>query len=210
MPVKKKSNNFFHYCGFFKASELEDLLEDLQNGGQQQQQHLFPSQPPSSSSSSSSSTGPPSSSVDKQTIISDILQLSDRSSSPSQHRTFPAVGPAGTVATGRSISESYLSCREPVKFAPRDKTRTKRSFFFPAGFNGARPDHPGQGAPPVRSMSLDSSMGSSPTRPFPHHHRNNGPYSLLQQQGMMGTHPGMTSQAGVVNAGKILRRAFSH
>ncbi|XP_017285058.1 nuclear receptor coactivator 2 isoform X2 [Kryptolebias marmoratus] len=141
-----------------QASELEDLLEDLQNGSQQQ--HLFPSQPPSSSSSSS--TVPPAASVDKQTIISDILQLNEGSSSPTQHRTFPPVGPAS--------------------------------------FNSARAEQPCQGAPPVRSMTLDSSMGTSPTRPFPPQHRNNGPY-LLQQQGMMGTHPAMTNQAGVANTG---------
>uniref|UniRef100_A0A3Q2ECM0 Nuclear receptor coactivator n=1 Tax=Cyprinodon variegatus TaxID=28743 RepID=A0A3Q2ECM0_CYPVA len=125
-----------------QPSELEDLLEDLQNSSQQQ---LFPSQPPSSSSSSSAV--PAGSSVDKQTIISDILQMNDTSSSsssPSQHRAFPPIGP---------------------------------------------------GAPPVRSMSLDNSMGSSPTRPLPPQHRNNGPYPL-QQQGMMGTHTSMNQAAG--------------
>uniref|UniRef100_A0A3B5RC01 Nuclear receptor coactivator 2 n=1 Tax=Xiphophorus maculatus TaxID=8083 RepID=A0A3B5RC01_XIPMA len=142
-----------------QASELEDLLEDLQNSSQQQ---LFPSQPPSSSSSSSAV--PAGSSVDKQTIISDILQMNDTSSSssPSQHRAFPPIGAA-------------------------------------ASFNGVRPGQAGQGAPPGRSMSLDSSMGSSPTRPFPPQHRNNGPYSL-QQQGMMGTHTSM-NQAAVTNTG---------
>ncbi|KAM4728623.1 nuclear receptor coactivator 2-like isoform 2-T5 [Anableps anableps] len=145
-----------------QASELEDLLEDLQNSSQQQ---LFPSQPPSSSSSSSAV--PAGSSVDKQTIISDILQMnntsSSSSSSPSQHRAFPPVGPA-------------------------------------ASFNGVRPGQPGQGAPPGRSMSLDSSMGSSPTRPFPPQHRNNGPYSL-QQQGMMGVHTSMNQAAAANTAG---------
>ncbi|XP_007552046.1 nuclear receptor coactivator 2-like isoform X2 [Poecilia formosa] len=143
-----------------QASELEDLLEDLQNSSQQQ---LFPSQPPSSSSSSSAV--PAGSSVDKQTIITDILQMNDTgssSSSPSQHRAFPPIG-----AT--------------------------------ASFNGVRPGQAGQGAPPGRSMSLDSSMGSSPTRPFPPQHRNIGPYSL-QQQSMMGTHTSM-NQAAATNTG---------
>ncbi|XP_017165657.1 nuclear receptor coactivator 2-like isoform X3 [Poecilia reticulata] len=143
-----------------QASELEDLLEDLQNSSQQQ---LFPSRPPSSSSSSSAV--PAGSSVDKQTIISDILQMNDTgssSSSPGQHRGFPPIGAA-------------------------------------ASFNGVRPGQAGQGAPPGRSMSLDSSMGSSPTRPFPPQHRNNGPYSL-QQQGMMGTHTSM-NQAAITNTG---------
>ncbi|XP_072220767.1 nuclear receptor coactivator 2-like isoform X3 [Leuresthes tenuis] len=144
-----------------QASELEDLLEDLQSGGQQQQQQqLFPSQPPSSSSSSSV---PPGSSMDKQTIISDILQMTDSSSSPSQHRAFPPIGPAS--------------------------------------FNGARPV---QGAPPVRSMSLDGSLGPSPARPFPPQHRNSSPYTFLQQQqqqSMMGTHSSMTSKAPMANTG---------
>uniref|UniRef100_A0A8C6LJ20 Nuclear receptor coactivator 2 n=1 Tax=Nothobranchius furzeri TaxID=105023 RepID=A0A8C6LJ20_NOTFU len=76
-----------------QASELEDLLDDLQSDDQQQ--HLFPTQPPSSSSSSSAV--PPGSSVDKQTIISDILQMNDSSSSPSQHRAFPPLCPASTA-----------------------------------------------------------------------------------------------------------------
>lgn len=69
-----------------------------------------------------------------------------------------------------------------------------------AGFNGARAEQ--QGAPPVRSLSLDSSMGTSPTRPFPPHHRHNAPYTLLQQQGMMGTHPNLANQAGAANTGR--------
>uniref|UniRef100_A0A1A8J042 Nuclear receptor coactivator n=1 Tax=Nothobranchius kuhntae TaxID=321403 RepID=A0A1A8J042_NOTKU len=144
-----------------QASELEDLLDDLQSDDQQQ--HLFPTQPPSSSSSSSAV--PPGSSVDKQTIISDILQMNDSSSSPSQHRAFPPL--------------------------------------CPASFNGARLEQPSQGAPPVRSMSLDGSMGTSPTRSFPPQHRNKAPYSLLQQQqqGMMGTHSIMSNQAGMANTG---------
>ncbi|XP_026168947.1 nuclear receptor coactivator 2-like isoform X2 [Mastacembelus armatus] len=78
-----------------QTSELEELLEDLQSGGQQQQ--LFGGQLPARgqpSSSSSSSSVPPGSSVDKQTIITDILQLTDSSSSnpPNQHRAFPPIG----------------------------------------------------------------------------------------------------------------------
>ncbi|XP_026230550.1 nuclear receptor coactivator 2-like isoform X2 [Anabas testudineus] len=151
-----------------QTSELEDLLEDLQNGTQQQ---LCGGQPPARGpaiSSSSSSSMPPGSSVDKQSIISDILQMTDSSStSPhNRHRPFP-----------------------------------------PAGFNGVRPGQPGRGAPPVRSMSLDSSMVPSPTRPFPSQHRNNSPYSLLQQQqqqqGMMGTHAGMTNPTAMANPGML-------
>ncbi|XP_030607204.1 nuclear receptor coactivator 2-like isoform X2 [Archocentrus centrarchus] len=153
-----------------QANELEDLLENLQSGGQEQQP-LFPSQPSARGadpSSSSSSSVPPAPSVDKQTMISDILQMKDSSSPPSQHRTFPPVGPPS--------------------------------------FNGARPSHSVQGAPPIRNMSLESSMGPSPntTRPFPPQHRNNSPYSLMQQQqqqGMMGPHMGMANQAAMANTG---------
>ncbi|KAM9323472.1 nuclear receptor coactivator 2-like [Pholidichthys leucotaenia] len=85
-----------------QTSELEDLLEDLQSGDQQQQQP-FPRQPTARGgvpSSSSSSTVPSGSSVDKQTVISDILQMSDSSScsSPPMPRGFPAMGPAGFIS----------------------------------------------------------------------------------------------------------------
>uniref|UniRef100_A0AAQ5YZH2 Nuclear receptor coactivator n=1 Tax=Amphiprion ocellaris TaxID=80972 RepID=A0AAQ5YZH2_AMPOC len=80
---------------------------------------------------------------------------------------------------------------------------------LPAGFNGSRPGQPTQGAPPIRSLSLDNSMGPNPNtaRPFPPQHRNNSPYSLLQQQqqqqqqSMMGTHAGMANQAAMANTG---------
>ncbi|XP_053293905.1 nuclear receptor coactivator 2 [Pleuronectes platessa] len=158
-----------------QTSELEDLLEDLQSGGQQQQ--LYGAQPPARgppSSSSSSSSVPPGPSVDKQTIISDILHMSDHSggssSPPNQHRAFPPMGPAG--------------------------------------FSGARQGPPGRAAPPVRSMSLDGSLGANPNaaRPFPPHHRNISPYTLLQhqqQQGMMGSHAGMANQAAMANSGML-------
>uniref|UniRef100_A0A8C5I3V3 Nuclear receptor coactivator n=1 Tax=Gouania willdenowi TaxID=441366 RepID=A0A8C5I3V3_GOUWI len=150
-----------------QTNELEDLLEDLQSGGQQQQQQqqLFSKQPPSRGTASCSSA-PPASSVDKQAIISDILQMNDSSSSPAQQRAFPPISPAG--------------------------------------FNGARPGQPSQG-PPIRSMSLDDQIGpgSKSVRPFPPQHRNNGPFSLLQQQqqhqGMMGTQTSMSSQASMAN-----------
>ncbi|XP_035526242.1 nuclear receptor coactivator 2-like isoform X2 [Morone saxatilis] len=154
-----------------QASELEDLLDDLQSGGQQLQFGVQPQVRRPASSSSASSSVPPGSSADKQTIISNILQMTDSSSSPpTQHRGFPPIGPAG--------------------------------------FNSARPGQPGRGAPPARSASLDGSMGPNPNagRPFPPQHRNNGPYSLLQQQqqqGMMGTHAGMANQAAMANPGMM-------
>ncbi|XP_076005109.1 nuclear receptor coactivator 2-like [Genypterus blacodes] len=155
-----------------QSSELEDLLEDLQSGGQPQH---FTGQPPARevvSAPASSSSVPPPSSMDKQTIISDILHMTEGSNSPpNQHRAFPSISPA----TGY--------------------------------FNGSRPGPAGRGALPVRSMSVDNSMGLNPitTRPFPPQHRNNGPYPLLhhqQQQGMMGGH-GMTNQAAMANTGML-------
>ncbi|KAM4604782.1 LOW QUALITY PROTEIN: nuclear receptor coactivator 2-like [Polymixia lowei] len=161
-----------------QASELEDLLDDLQSGGQQQ---LFQGQPAargvSSSSSSSSSTSsslPPASSVDKHAIINDLLQMTDGS-----HASPPA-GPA-TPAQHRAFSG-----------------------MSPAHFNGARLTQPARGVPPARTVSLESSMGPGAARHLPPQHRNNGPYSLLQQQqGMMGTHGGVANQAAMANAGML-------
>ncbi|XP_068196023.1 nuclear receptor coactivator 2-like [Antennarius striatus] len=90
--------------------------------------------------------------------------------------------------------------------SPPNQHRT----FPPGGagtdFNGSRPGHPGQEAPPVRRVSMDGGMGSNPnvSRQFPLQYRNNGPYSLLQQQqqGMMGTHAGMTNP-DVLNNGPM-------
>lgn len=41
-------------------------------------------------------------------------------------------------------------------------------------------------------------------RPFPPQHRNNAPYSLLQQQqqGMMGTHTGLANQVAMASPGQ--------
>ncbi|XP_074545194.1 nuclear receptor coactivator 2-like isoform X2 [Halichoeres trimaculatus] len=166
-----------------QTSELEDLLEDLQSGGQQQQQQqMFGAQPPvrRPATSSSSSSVPPGSSADKQTIIGNILQMGD------------------AIATSSSSSPP----NQHRAFPP----------LGPAGYNGARQIQPGRVAPPVRSGSLDGSMGPNPNagRPFPPQHRNNAPYSLLQQQqqGMMGTHAGMANQAGMANPGMLSNGAM--
>lgn len=191
----------FSSCVWSQTSELEDLLEDLQSGAQQQQ--LFSGQPPvrrPASSSTSSSSVPPGSSVDKQSIISDILQMTDSSGSspPTQHRAFPPIGPAGTSAN--TFILEYMHTKLYITH------KINKNFFLPAGFNGARPGQPGRGAAPVRSTSLDGSMGPNPNagRPFPPQHRNNGPYSILQQQqqGMMGSHAGMANQAAMANPGQ--------
>uniref|UniRef100_A0A8C8EMQ6 Nuclear receptor coactivator 2 n=1 Tax=Oncorhynchus tshawytscha TaxID=74940 RepID=A0A8C8EMQ6_ONCTS len=58
--------------------------------------------------------------------------------------------------------------------------------------------------PPVRSMSLDQSNMSAngSPRPFPLP-RNSSPYSVMQQQAMMGNHGMLQSQANMGNAGKL-------
>uniref|UniRef100_A0A667YHB7 Nuclear receptor coactivator n=1 Tax=Myripristis murdjan TaxID=586833 RepID=A0A667YHB7_9TELE len=81
---------------------------------------------------------------------------------------------------------------------------------IPADLNGVRLGHPGRGGPPVRSVSLDGTLGPNhaAARPFTQQHRSSGPYSLLQQQqqqqhGMMGSHGGMANQAAMANAGML-------
>uniref|UniRef100_A0A4W5LFM4 Nuclear receptor coactivator 2 n=1 Tax=Hucho hucho TaxID=62062 RepID=A0A4W5LFM4_9TELE len=67
-------------------------------------------------------------------------------------------------------------------------------------FNGPRMGHLGQ-QPPVRSMSLDQSNMSAhgSPRPFPPP-RNSSPYSVMQQQAMMGNHGMLQNQANMGNA----------
>lgn len=110
------------------------------------------------------------------------------------------------------IPSSYLCLRICTILYITNKEKEK--LIFPsAGFNGARPGQPGRGAPPVRSASLESSMGPNPNagRPFPPQHRNNNPYLLQQQQqqGMMGTHTGMTNQAAMANPGQAGKEIVS-
>uniref|UniRef100_A0A8C7TY60 Nuclear receptor coactivator n=1 Tax=Oncorhynchus mykiss TaxID=8022 RepID=A0A8C7TY60_ONCMY len=70
-------------------------------------------------------------------------------------------------------------------------------------FNGPRMGQPGR-VPPVRSMSLDQSnmSGNGSPRPFPLP-RNSSPYSVMQQQAMMGNHGMLQSQANMGNAGEL-------
>ena len=106
-------------CDPYQTSELEDLLEDLQNGAQQQQQQQQfggpaparrPAIPPSSSSVAAAG-----SSADKPAIISTLVQMSDSSSSspPSQHRGFPPISPASMHTDAATASPS--ACRTCAK-----------------------------------------------------------------------------------------------
>ncbi|XP_038859896.1 nuclear receptor coactivator 2-like isoform X2 [Salvelinus namaycush] len=142
-----------------QSSELEDILDDLQCS---QQQQLFSGQHQQQSRPVSLPTN-----VDKQSIINDILQMTENNSSPTgtntQQKAFPGMGPGH--------------------------------------FNGPRMGQPGR-VPPVRSMSLDQSNMSAngSPRPFPLP-RNSSPYSVMQQQAMMGNHGMLQSQANMGNAG---------
>uniref|UniRef100_A0A4W5LGP4 Nuclear receptor coactivator n=1 Tax=Hucho hucho TaxID=62062 RepID=A0A4W5LGP4_9TELE len=141
-----------HDPGYNMSSALEDILEDLQCRQHHQQQSRPVSLPAN---------------VDKQSIINDILQMTENNSSPTgtntHQKAFPGMGPGH--------------------------------------FNGPRMGHLGQ-QPPVRSMSLDQSNMSAhgSPRPFPPP-RNSSPYSVMQQQAMMGNHGMLQNQANMGNAG---------
>uniref|UniRef100_A0A8C7JVU7 Nuclear receptor coactivator 2 n=1 Tax=Oncorhynchus kisutch TaxID=8019 RepID=A0A8C7JVU7_ONCKI len=135
-----------------RSSALEDILDDLQCRQQQQlfsgQHHQQQSRPVSLPTN-----------VDKQSIINDILQMTENNSSPTgtntQQKAFPGIGP-------------------------------------------------GRQRPPVRSMSLDQSNMSAhgSPRPFPPP-RNSSPYSVMQQQAMMGNHGMLQNQANMGNPGTV-------
>lgn len=69
-------------------------------------------------------------------------------------------------------------------------------------FGAPRPGHPGR-APPVRSVSLEMNMAAKGAQGQYPLMRNNSPYSLMQQQGMMGNHSVMPNQPNMVNAGEF-------
>ncbi|XP_077100584.1 nuclear receptor coactivator 2 isoform X2 [Siphateles boraxobius] len=135
-----------------QSSELDDILDDLQNS----QPGLFSDSRPVSLPAA----------VDKQSIINDILQMTGEGGAgmgPQQQRALQAVGQQN--------------------------------------FGAPRPGHPGR-APPVRSVSLEMNMPAKGAQQGQYPlMRNNSPYSLMQQQGMMGNHSGMPGQPNMVNAG---------
>uniref|UniRef100_A0AAQ6IHF1 Nuclear receptor coactivator 2 n=1 Tax=Anabas testudineus TaxID=64144 RepID=A0AAQ6IHF1_ANATE len=144
-----------------QTSELEDLLEDLQNGTQQQ---LCGG-----------------SSVDKQSIISDILQMTDSSStSPhNRHRPFP---PAVT-------HELTSASQNP------ELIRIMFLFYMPSEMEMANPAYPqqvppNQTAPWPDRMMMDHYGNHSNTK-FP----SRPPYSIQQEDGMGCCGPGSESQA---------------
>ncbi|KAJ8413400.1 hypothetical protein AAFF_G00093960 [Aldrovandia affinis] len=134
-----------------QSSELDDILDDLQNS----QPQLFSQARPVSLPAA----------VDKQSIINDILQMSGEG------------GPAANMAQQKAFPG-----------------------LAPGNFSAPRPGQQGR-VPPVRSVSLDMNMSSQAgPGPFPPM-RNNSPYSVMQQQGMMGNHGMMANQPNLVSAG---------
>uniref|UniRef100_A0AAX7VJM7 Nuclear receptor coactivator 2 n=1 Tax=Astatotilapia calliptera TaxID=8154 RepID=A0AAX7VJM7_ASTCA len=174
-----------------QTNELEDLLDNLQSGGQEQQP-LFPSQPPTRGadpSSSSSSSVPPASSVDKQTIISDILQMKDSGSPPTQHRPFPPIVPASTSAT-QCLCLTELHHSNILNLLNIEKIfRLSLNMYstvwgikntvFPPKLDMATPPYPQQQAPPNQTAPWPDRMMmdhyGNPSRP---------PYSVPQEDGM--------------------------
>ncbi|XP_035382270.1 nuclear receptor coactivator 2 isoform X1 [Electrophorus electricus] len=132
-----------------QSSELDDILDDLQNS----QPGLF------SESRSVSLPG----AVDKQAIINDILQI--------------------TGEGGATVGPQQQQQQQRVLQAMGQQS-----------FGGPR--HPGRPAP-LRGVSLDMSLSAKGAPGHYHVMRNSTPYSLLQQQGMMGNqgvmsnHPNM-------------------
>lgn len=151
MPGIKTEKNDGGYDRAEQSSELDDILDDLQNS----QPGLFSEPRPVSLPAA----------VDKQSIINDILQMTGEggaSMSAQQQRALQAVG--------------------------------QQNFGGPRPGQSVRP-------PPVRSVSLDMNMSAKGTPGQYPMMRNNSPYTLMQQQGMMGNHAAMSNQPSMVNAG---------
>uniref|UniRef100_A0A8C2ZDZ4 Nuclear receptor coactivator n=1 Tax=Cyclopterus lumpus TaxID=8103 RepID=A0A8C2ZDZ4_CYCLU len=149
-PLVKTEKQDTGYDRAEQSSELDDILNDLQNA----QPQLFCEPRPVSLPSP----------MDKQNIINDILQMSE---------TNPTVAQQQHRGIGTGMG--------------------------PTNFAGVRPGQPGRGLP-VRSVSLDMNVSpqqSSLQYPI----RATSPYTLMQQQGMVGSHGMMANQAGMVSTG---------
>ncbi|RXM36587.1 Nuclear receptor coactivator 2 [Acipenser ruthenus] len=134
-----------------QLSELDDILDDLQNS----QPQLFSDTRPVSVSAP----------VDKQAIINDILQI-----------------------TGENSPATSLGPQKQFPGMPQST------------FSNPRAGQPSRG-PPVHIVSLDVNVQTrASSGPF-QSMRNNSPYSVMSQQGIMGNQGMMSSQANLVNAG---------
>ncbi|XP_056289747.1 nuclear receptor coactivator 2 isoform X2 [Pseudoliparis swirei] len=149
-PLVKTEKQDTGYDRAEQSSELDDILNDLQNA----QPQLFCEPRPVSLPSP----------MDKQNIINDILQMSETNAAAAQQQH---------KGSGTGMG--------------------------PTNFAGIRPGQPGRGLP-VRSVSLDMNVSpqqSSLQYPI----RATSPYTIMQQQGMVGSHGMMANQAGMVSSG---------
>ncbi|XP_034038762.1 nuclear receptor coactivator 2-like isoform X3 [Thalassophryne amazonica] len=146
---------------------------------------------------------------------SELDDLLDNLQKGTQHSLFPDQPPSKGMAPlsastsmppsspveKQTLAGDFLQMTDSSSGSPPTQPRT----FITVGssnFHVARLGQQSQAAPPVRSLSLDSSAGTNPStpRPFLSSHRNNSPFSLLQQ-GIMAIHTGMTNQTAMASAG---------
>ncbi|KAI4880460.1 hypothetical protein NFI96_011289 [Prochilodus magdalenae] len=163
---RKSLNTIF---GSLLTSELDDILDDLQNA----QPGLFSESQPVSLPAA----------VDKQSIINDILQITGEGGAQQQQRAMQTIG---HQRSGHSpYTDSGISIRVDTVVLGKE-----------SDFTGPR--HPGR-TPPVRSVSMEMNMatkGSPGQYPMM---RNTSPYSMMQQQqqGMLGNQGVMPNQANM-------------
>uniref|UniRef100_A0A6Q2XDQ5 Nuclear receptor coactivator n=1 Tax=Esox lucius TaxID=8010 RepID=A0A6Q2XDQ5_ESOLU len=152
-----------------QSSELEDILDDLQCS---QQQQLFSSQQQQQQQQQQSRPMSLPANVDKQSIINDILQMTENNSSPT-----------GTNTQQKIVVQPFCSLTLP-------------------DFNGPRMGQPGRGPPIRNLSLDQSNMAphGSPRPSFPAP-RNNSSYAVMQQQAMMGNHGMLQNPANLGNAG---------
>uniref|UniRef100_A0A8C8ELI1 Nuclear receptor coactivator n=1 Tax=Oncorhynchus tshawytscha TaxID=74940 RepID=A0A8C8ELI1_ONCTS len=128
------------------SSELEDILDDLQCSQQQQlfsgQHHQQQSRPVSLPAN-----------VDKQSIINDILQMTENNSSPTgtntQQKAFPGMGPGRELTT------------PPALICPRLRPKWHLIIYgswSSSALTMAGPPYPGQQAPPNQTAPWPDRM----------------------------------------------------
>uniref|UniRef100_A0A8C7MI90 Nuclear receptor coactivator n=1 Tax=Oncorhynchus kisutch TaxID=8019 RepID=A0A8C7MI90_ONCKI len=128
------------------SSELEDILDDLQCSQQQQlfsgQHHQQQSRPVSLPAN-----------VDKQSIINDILQMTENNSSPTgtntQQKAFPGMGPGRELTTPLLLSvPGYVPNGTLLPMGPGQVVQMEM----------AGPPYPGQQAPPNQTAPWPDRM----------------------------------------------------
>uniref|UniRef100_A0A8C7N0Z7 Nuclear receptor coactivator 2 n=1 Tax=Oncorhynchus kisutch TaxID=8019 RepID=A0A8C7N0Z7_ONCKI len=144
-----------------RSSALEDILDDLQCRQQQQlfsgQHHQQQSRPVSLPTN-----------VDKQSIINDILQMTENNSSPTgtntQQKAFPGIGPGRELTTPLLLS--VLGCIPNGTLFPMGPGQSMQSDMEMAG-----PPYPGQQALPNQTAPWPDRMMSVDHRPYGNQNR---------------------------------------